>query len=180
MDLYADPFAAARSSECSTLPRYFANNVVAITNGTAIGCLARCTGKQTTFTGVRCMFSTVTSPTWTDLRISVHDSSGALITNGYTNSLTAASGAASAGVMLTGSLQSTGVTLTAGQLVYLAIWPSFSAGTIVMRGLGTGGGVATSVGSAPAICKTATGYTSGTPSSLGTSSNGFMPWIELT
>jgi len=170
-DLYSDFFSVSKSSECATMPRLMINpGTLTLTTGQAVGVIARCTGKQTTFTQARFMIDT-TSGTNT-FQVTVHNSDGTLVTNGAQSS-SSVTGA----VVTTLTFPST-VTLTAGGTYYLALWfYTASAGTASAKGIALN---RTSLASpSPALTKTYSGWTGSGTASLTTSVSNILPWIEL-
>ena len=173
VDYNSDPFAHARSSECSTLPRLAANISNTMVSGTIYAARAVYTGNQASnqFTTVRFMLPSITSTTFSQLRAAVYDSTGALVTNGYTADL---SGSATASALMTGALNAT-ITLTAGTVYYLGIVAVFTGTAPSFRGMTTSAAIA---GLAPQISRSATGYTTGIPGSV-SSATALIPWVEL-
>jgi hypothetical protein len=142
-----------------------------LTTGQAVGVIARCTGKQTTFTQARFMIDT-TSGTNT-FQVTVHNSDGTLVTNGAQSS-----SSVTGGVVTTLTFPSTGVTLTAGGTYYLALWfYTASAGTATAKGIALNRVALASP--SPALTKTYSGWTGSGTASLTTSASNILPWIEL-
>jgi hypothetical protein len=180
-DLYSDFFSVSKSSDLATAPRLLASTTANLVSTTQYSGITRCTGKTTTFSNLRAGFTAVPTA-WTDLRLAIHDSTGAVVA--YTASLTTATGATSV-ALLTGAIafNSAGssissITLTAGTTYYLAIHPAFTSGTLTMRGLALSTLFTNAITGAPALSKSGTAYASGAPSALGSSYVAFIPWIE--
>lgn len=174
VDYNSDPFAHARSSECATMPRLAANISNTMVSGTIYSARAVYTGNQSSnqFTNIRFMLPSITSTTFTQLRAVVYDSTGTIITNGYTADL---SGSATASTLMTGALNST-ITLTAGTVYYLGIVAVFTGTAPTFRGMVTSAAIA---GVTPQLSRSATGYTTGIPGSV-SSATALIPWVELT
>lgn len=170
-DLQGEMLDFTRSSEVSTISRFFVSSSFVLNSGVVYGAIAR-VRTAGTFTKVRIAVGSTLSVV-TDLRIGIYDATGATKL-GETGNLSAS---ATLNTLMDNQALTSSVSLTQGQVVFLAVGFIGTSISIACRPLIIVGPILTSV--TPTITRGTSGWTTGPlPATLsGTSVN--APWIEL-
>lgn len=177
-DVMNEYFMLRRGSDCATMPDILATGNATIGTGTAVGAAAfvrKAPAAGAPFGTIRFFTSSTAPSALTDVRGCVWSDTGVLLAQ--TANIAAAITAAN---LLVEQPLAAPVTLTEGQRVYLGV---ASVGTTL--GLAAIGGLAASRTAARSkrafvLSRSGSGFVSaGTPPSLGATSSGLFPFVEL-
>jgi hypothetical protein len=165
---FFDEFELRRASNVSTMSRLIAATNLGLTTGTVYGILAFAKTAGT-FTKIRFATGTSAPSAVTEIRLGVYNSSNVLLaeTGNISGTVTSAT------TLYDNIALGSGVTITAGQQLYLAI--AFTGATLNVKGATLTNGMPSL---SPVISKTVA-YSGGALPTLGSGSTGNVVWIEL-